>query len=146
MNYRAEYQLCHFAETDSVSYQYICVCLNLCRRPVLFELVFLYLLTKIDQIDPISLNLIAFYIQHFIVLNLMFYIFPDRVVVISKEGLLLNYLIQQKKKLPAIFVNAVVMWKITPLASENTCFFFSGGVCKVVTHKKLVFERFCEIL
>lgn len=79
--------------------------LNLCKRPILFELVFLYLLTKID---PIYLSLIAFYIQHLIVLNLMFYVFPDKVVFISKEGLLLNYL-KQRKKLPAIFVNAVAM-------------------------------------
>lgn len=90
MNYRAEYQLCHFAETDSVSHQYICVCLNLRKTPRLFDI-----LTKIDQIDPISLDLIPFYIQHLIVLKLMFYIFPDG-VVISKEGSLLNDLIKQK--------------------------------------------------
>lgn len=58
---------------------------------------FLYILTKIDQIDPISLEIIAFYIQHLIVLKLMFYIFPDRIVIISKEGLLLNDLIKQEK-------------------------------------------------
>lgn len=94
MNYRAEYQLYHFAETDSVSYQYICVCLNFRKTPRLFDI-----LTKIDQIDPISLDLIPFYIQHLIVLKLMFYIFPDRVVIISKEGSLLNDLIKQKNSL-----------------------------------------------
>lgn len=82
MNYRAEYQLYHFAETDSVSYQYICVCLV--KHPN--YLVFLYILTNFDQIDPFSRELIAFYIQHLIVLKLMFYIFPDRVVIISKES------------------------------------------------------------
>lgn len=78
------------------------VCLNLCKTPRLFGV--LYILTKIDQIDPISLDLIAFYIQRLIVQKLMFYIFPD--CIISKEGLLLNDIIKQKK-LPAIFVNAV---------------------------------------
>lgn len=98
MIYRAEYQLYHFAETDSgVCYQYVCVCLNLCKTPRLFELVFFYILTKIDQIDPISLDLIAFYIQHLIVQKIMFYIFPDR--VISKEGFLLNDIIKQKNSL-----------------------------------------------
>lgn len=56
----------------------------------------LYILTKIDQIDPISLDLIVFYIQHLIVL--MFYIFPDRVIT-SKEGSLINYIIKQKNSL-----------------------------------------------
>lgn len=74
------------------------MCLNLFKTTRLFEFVFLYILTKIDQIDPISLDLIAFYIQHLIVLKLMFYIFPDRVVV-SKEGSLLNDLIKQKNSL-----------------------------------------------
>lgn len=49
MNLRAEYQLYQFAEIDSgVGYQYVCVCLNLLKKPRLFELVFLYLLTKVD--------------------------------------------------------------------------------------------------
>lgn len=58
---------------------------------------FLYLLTKIDQIDPISLDLIDFYIRQLIVLKVMLYIFADG--VIRKEGWLLNDLIKEKNSL-----------------------------------------------
>lgn len=58
---------------------------------------FLYLLIKIDQIDPISLDLIAFYIHQLIVLKIMLYIFADR--VIRKEGWLLNDVIRTKNSL-----------------------------------------------
>lgn len=79
MTFRAEYQLNEFAEIDSaVSYQYVCVCLL--KKARLFELVCLYLLTEIDQIDPILLDLITFYIHQHIVLKIMLYVFADGVI------------------------------------------------------------------
>lgn len=57
MNFRAEYQLHQFAAIDSgVSYLYVCVCLNLIKNPDYLNWCFCTLVTKIDQIDPISLD------------------------------------------------------------------------------------------
>lgn len=51
------------------------------KKNSLFELVFLHCSTKIDQIDPISLDLIPFYIHQLIELKIMLYFFADGVIM-----------------------------------------------------------------